>query len=77
MQAEEKNVRLLTEGQLRDSLVPALDDTSDTDLGDKRVSSVSGRVELVAVEEGPDVVDGDGVSGLGEGLSAEDGKEMG
>ena len=48
-------VGLLANRQLRHTLVPALDDAADTDLGDERLSAVAGRVELRAVEEGAGV----------------------
>ena len=48
-------VGLLAEGELRDTLVPTLNDASDTDLGDERRSTVAGRVELGSVLEGSDV----------------------
>ena len=48
-------VGLLAEGELRDTLVPTLDDAANTDLGDERRSTVAGRVELGSVLEGSDV----------------------
>lgn len=69
-QAEEEAVRFLTEGQLRDALLPAPDHHALSDDGLEWASSVSGRIELVAVEQGSDVVDGHRLSRLGEGLAA-------
>ncbi|GFZ46260.1 hypothetical protein JCM24511_04507 [Saitozyma sp. JCM 24511] len=56
-------VGLLPEGELRDTLVPALDHAADTlgkcvgthDLGDEGGSAVAGGVELGPVKEGADV----------------------
>lgn len=48
-------VSLLADAQLSHTLVPTLNDTADTDLGDEGGSTVSGRVKLGAIEEGSDV----------------------
>lgn len=48
-------VGLLAERELRDTLVPALDDLSDANAGRERRSAVSRRVELGSVLEGSDV----------------------
>ena len=40
---------LLSEGELRNTLIPTSDNSTDTDGGDERLSSVSRRVELGAV----------------------------
>lgn len=69
-QAKEETVRFLTEGQLRDPLLPAPDHQALSDDGFEWASSISGRIELVAIEEGSDVVDGHRLSRLGEGLAA-------
>lgn len=53
-----------------------LDNLSDTDLGLEWLSAVARRVKLGAVEEGSDVVDGDGVTGLGEGLAVAGGETL-
>ena len=50
-------VGLLAQRELGNTLVPALDDASDTNLGDKRRSTVTGRVELGSVLESSDVWD--------------------
>lgn len=46
---------LLAEGELRNTLVPTLDDAADADLGLEGVLTVTGRVELGAVQEGSNV----------------------
>jgi hypothetical protein len=40
---------LLTETHLRNTFVPTTDDLTDTNLGDKRLASVQGGVELFTV----------------------------
>lgn len=49
------HTNLLAEGELRNTLVPALDDAADADLGLEGIGAVAGRVELGAVLERSDV----------------------
>ena len=56
-------------GQLGNTLVPALDDLALTNDTLEGLATVSQRVELLAVVKGTGVVNGDGVTGLGEGLT--------
>lgn len=55
----------LAERQLGHALIPALDDTANTDLGGEGVFAVVAAVELAAVCERALVVDRDGVAFLG------------
>jgi len=75
--------------ELRNTLIPSLDDSANTDSGGERRSPVSGRVELGSVKESSNVypsahqsrdewgtehtVDGNGISLLGEVLSVSGG----
>lgn len=58
-----------TNRQLWDTNVPALDDLANTNGTLERLTSVTGRVELLAVLQGSSVVDGDGVTNTREGLA--------
>lgn len=56
-------------GQLRDTLVPALDDLALANLALEGLATVSRGVKLLAVVKSTGVVDGDEVALLGEGLT--------
>jgi hypothetical protein len=47
---------LLANGELGNTLIPTLDDAADTDLGLEGVLTVTGRVELGAVQESSNVL---------------------
>ena len=56
----------LAERHLGDALLPATDNTANTNGGDKGIVAVAGRIELGAVLEGADVVHDDSLADLGE-----------
>lgn len=57
---------LLSDRELRDTLIPTLDDLSDANLGTERVVAIAGRVEFISVRlQSADVVDRDRVTLLG------------
>jgi len=69
-------VRLLPDGELRNTLVPAFDHSTHADLGDEWRSPISGRVELGSIKERPNVVDADRVAFLGVRLAVPGGDTL-
>lgn len=62
--------------QLRNGIVPSLDDLTDTNGTLERLTSVTGGVELLTRFQGSGVVDGDQVTGLWEGLTVAGGQDF-
>lgn len=69
-------VSLLANTELRNTLIPTLDNTADTNARRKGGATVARAVELGAVGEGSNVVNGNGVSRLGEVLAVTGGESL-
>lgn len=69
-------VSLLANTELRNTLIPALDDTADTNARHKGGATFARAVEFGAVGEGSNVVHGDGISRLGEVLAVTAGESL-